>query len=131
MDDPEGALRQAYHDAEKQLQKSNIDCNLSGCTAVTALRHDGHIIVANAGDSRCVLGRAEPVAAGASSTAKGGVRSGVKDCLNLSGSVVSASTKAGRSSPTPMQTNARLRAIDLSSDHTPHRPDEAARIRYV
>jgi len=53
--DPKGVLRQAFFAAHTDLQNSRVDCTCSGTTCVLAYILDGKIVVANAGDSRCVL----------------------------------------------------------------------------
>ncbi|KAG2499354.1 hypothetical protein HYH03_002929 [Edaphochlamys debaryana] len=41
------------------LQQPGLDCSLSGCTAVVAALAGDCLVVANAGDSRCIIGRFE------------------------------------------------------------------------
>jgi hypothetical protein len=115
--DPEGSLKSAYKEAEKALTKSPIDCDLSGCTAVTTLCFGGQLVVANAGDSRAVLGRAD--GGGSGGRAGGGKYGYDRGSTRGQGGGGHQSASAGTS----------LRAVDLSQDHNPHRPDEAARIR--
>jgi protein phosphatase PTC2/3 len=58
------ALGQAFLDidvAVRDYQDNNVDS--SGCTSVTAMITPRHIICANAGDSRCVLGTCNTVKA--------------------------------------------------------------------
>lgn len=50
----------AHLRANEALKKSDIDCSLSGSTAVTCLKRGRRLMVANVGDSRAVLGRAMP-----------------------------------------------------------------------
>ncbi len=75
--DPKGTLRHAFvkmqrdlvvclssilfsfHFTHSSLQNSKVDCTCSGATCVVAYMNGNKIIVANAGDSRCVLGRLE------------------------------------------------------------------------
>ena len=44
-------------DAEMREHQESVDTDRSGCTSVTCMITPTHIICANAGDSRCVLGR--------------------------------------------------------------------------
>lgn len=62
------ALKQAFENIDNQLrtlQESDHSPNsdTSGCTANTAMVTPTHIVCANAGDSRCVLGTAQTVIA--------------------------------------------------------------------
>ena len=52
------ALSQAFLDldAELRIRQSTDKFDSSGCTSVTAMITPSHIVCANAGDSRCVLG---------------------------------------------------------------------------
>ena len=63
LGDDETAKREfmaAHHRANEALKKSGIDVTLSGSTAVTCLKRGRRLLVANVGDSRAVLGRADP-----------------------------------------------------------------------
>jgi len=52
-----GALQQAFLDIDVALRSHQMSSpDSSGCTAVTAMITPKHIICANSGDSRCVLG---------------------------------------------------------------------------
>lgn len=59
------ALQQAFLDLDVELRNHQSRTpDTSGCTAVTAMITPGHIICANAGDSRCVLaydGQSKPL----------------------------------------------------------------------
>lgn len=58
--DHEAALSDAYQATQADLsQQPGLDCDMSGCTATTALLVDDVLVVANAGDSRCIIGRLE------------------------------------------------------------------------
>jgi len=51
-------LEKAYMDVDEHLKElTDVEKEKSGCTAITALITPDHIIVANCGDSRCVLSR--------------------------------------------------------------------------
>ncbi|GIL99338.1 hypothetical protein Vretimale_4528 [Volvox reticuliferus] len=58
--DPEAALLAGFASTQQfLLQQSGLDCGMSGCTAVAALLVNDSLLVANAGDSRCLAGRFE------------------------------------------------------------------------
>lgn len=57
QEDVPRALAAAYSETASALQGMNIDARQSGTTAVTCMRYDNQLFVANVGDSRCVLGR--------------------------------------------------------------------------
>mmetsp|Transcript_47223 Transcript_47223/g.90139 ORF Transcript_47223/g.90139 Transcript_47223/m.90139 type:complete len:613 (-) Transcript_47223:216-2054(-) len=58
-DDPDEALHWAFNKAASELKRSGIDCRESGSTTVSCLRKGDELLVANVGDSRCVMGRME------------------------------------------------------------------------
>lgn len=52
----EGAMQEALQDAESALVDSGeVDCSLSGCTAVACLVQGCRVVVMNVGDSRAVV----------------------------------------------------------------------------
>jgi serine/threonine protein phosphatase PrpC len=53
----ERELMAAHHRTNEALKQSGIDVSLSGSTACTALKRGRRLLIANVGDSRCVLGR--------------------------------------------------------------------------
>lgn len=57
----QGDYKQAVHnsflDTASELKKANVDVRESGTTAVSCARRGNKLVVANVGDSRCVLGR--------------------------------------------------------------------------
>ncbi|PNH12069.1 putative protein phosphatase 2C 12 [Tetrabaena socialis] len=56
----EEALSSSFAGAHQfLLQQPGLDCSMSGCTAVVALLADDVLFVANAGDSRAIIGRFE------------------------------------------------------------------------
>eukprot|EP00301_Raphidiophrys_heterophryoidea_P023997 c7657_g1_i1.p1 GENE.c7657_g1_i1~~c7657_g1_i1.p1 ORF type:complete len:315 (-),score=46.44 c7657_g1_i1:480-1397(-) len=54
-EDAEKAFIEAFAEVDHQLAE-NVDATLSGSTCTTCLVRNGELIVANCGDSRCVLG---------------------------------------------------------------------------
>eukprot|EP00937_MAST-01D_sp_MAST-1D-sp2_P003932 g3932.t1 len=92
------AMYNALKSCAPALQRSTIDTTFSGTTAVAALRHRGHLVVGNIGDSRAVLGRRVRV---------GGAGGG-----RGRGAGAGASHGADEDS-------ARVKAVPLSVDHTP------------
>eukprot|EP00301_Raphidiophrys_heterophryoidea_P024913 c8228_g1_i1.p1 GENE.c8228_g1_i1~~c8228_g1_i1.p1 ORF type:complete len:366 (+),score=82.32 c8228_g1_i1:147-1244(+) len=56
LEGPEKALKNVFSNAQKAIGKSGTDCFLSGTTCVVCVCTPTQLIVANAGDSRCVLG---------------------------------------------------------------------------
>ncbi|EFJ42980.1 hypothetical protein VOLCADRAFT_96929 [Volvox carteri f. nagariensis] len=59
-DDPGTALLSGFASTQQfLLQQPGLDCSLSGCTAVVAMLVSDTLVVANAGDSRCLAGRFE------------------------------------------------------------------------
>ena len=75
-------------------------------------------MVANAGDSRAVLGRAD-----------GGGNGGQRGAGAGKYGYDRGNVRGGGGGQQAMGGEVRMRAVDLSHDHNPHRPDEAARIR--
>ena len=64
-------LKDAFGTAQKSLLRAHgADCAESGSTCVVCVRRGDNLIVANVGDSRCVLGRR--VVAGSNPGAGGG-----------------------------------------------------------
>jgi len=57
--DPGDALTKAYLTVDDDLAKA-VDASVSGTTAVTCLMKDGHMWIANSGDSRAIVVRKEP-----------------------------------------------------------------------
>jgi serine/threonine protein phosphatase PrpC len=55
----EDTLTWAFHKAASEIKRSGIDCRESGSTTVSCLRRGDSLLVANVGDSRCVMGREE------------------------------------------------------------------------
>ena len=108
-------LKDAFGTAQKSLLRAHgADCAESGSTCVVCVRRGDNLIVANVGDSRCVLGRR--VVAGSNPGAGGG---GGRDAPFASGFGRASGGSKGCSSYV---------AVDLSVDHKPDRPDEAARV---
>ena len=108
-------LKDAFGTAQKSLLRAHgADCAESGSTCVVCVRRGDNLIVANVGDSRCVLGRR--VVAGSNPGAGGG---GGRDVPFASGFGRASGGSKGCSSYV---------AVDLSVDHKPDRPDEAARV---
>ena len=98
--DPSAALAGAYSETQQKLiQNHRADALMSGTTAVTAYQHRNKLFVANVGDSRAVLGRLQ------TARANGGARAG--------GAGIEQA----------------MRAIDITSDQKPERPDERQRIQ--
>ena len=60
----------AHHRTNEALKQSGIDVTLSGSTACTALKRGRRLLIANVGDSRAVLGRADPSRPGGGLVAK-------------------------------------------------------------
>jgi len=54
--DPDKGLKNVFSGSHKALGKSEINSYLSGTTCVVCVYHENQLIVANAGDSRCVVG---------------------------------------------------------------------------
>eukprot|EP00434_Breviolum_minutum_P008429 symbB.v1.2.007440.t1/scaffold445.1/size204899/3 len=55
---PAMAMENAYAETQRGIERSHaIDAQRSGTTAVACYRHRDHLVVANVGDSRAVLGR--------------------------------------------------------------------------
>lgn len=55
---PAIAMENAYAETQRGIERSHtIDAQRSGTTAVACYRHRDHLVVANVGDSRAVLGR--------------------------------------------------------------------------
>jgi len=57
--DPGTALSEAYIKVDESLAQS-VDATVSGTTAVTAVIKDGHLWIANSGDSRAIVVRKTP-----------------------------------------------------------------------
>jgi len=94
-DDPFVALNAACVATNQRLSTSDVDVYVSGSTGIFAYIKGNRVYVANVGDSRAVLARADTTTS---------------------------------SSSTPGGARPRLRALDLSNDQKPDRPDEQARI---
>ncbi len=70
--DHEAALLDAYQATQADLScHPGLDCDMSGCTATTAMLVEDTIVVANAGDSRCIIGTNESGRAGGPVQGKG------------------------------------------------------------
>ena len=57
LTDPGSSLRYAFEHADHLLESGKINAAQSGTTAVGVLMRGGEVVVANAGDSRAVIGR--------------------------------------------------------------------------
>jgi len=56
--EPVAAIQAAFRDTQEKIEKEHRhQAELSGTTAITAYQHRNHLVVANVGDSRAVLGR--------------------------------------------------------------------------
>ena len=128
-------LTDAFAAAQKALLRAHgADCAESGSTCVVCVREGDNLIVANVGDSRCVLGR-RVVGAGSNPGGSGrelppfasfGSRTGT-------GGFERYNARRGGSTGPLDKNGAKTKAysyvaVDLSVDHKPDRPDEASRI---
>ena len=112
--DPLLAMSRGCLSTNEQLSVSHIDVYVSGSTGISSLLRGNRLFVANVGDSRAVLGRAT-APAGSSLTASTSTDTQTPGGAN-------GSAGSGRASLL------NIRALDLSSDQKPDRPDEHARI---
>ena len=98
-------LKESFANAQRDLLRSHgRDCQESGTTCVVCAREGDHIITANVGDSRCVLGR----------------EVGAQDARFAKMDFGSSKSKKNQGKT--------FTAVDLSDDHKPDRPDEASRV---
>jgi len=129
-------LTDAFAAAQKALLRAHgADCAESGSTCVVCVREGDNLIVANVGDSRCVLGRRSNVA-GSNPGGSGrelppfasfGSRTGTGGGFERYNARLGGST--GPLDKNGAKTKAySYVAVDLSVDHKPDRPDEASRI---
>lgn len=105
------ALVQAYENIDKELEMLDSSglMDQSGCTAVSCIITPTHVICANLGDSRCVIGsrRREATKTGAAG-AVGGILSSIKGGHVDHTSVITTTS--------------------LTEDHKPSNPEEKERI---
>ncbi|CAI5496262.1 unnamed protein product [Closterium sp. Naga37s-1] len=153
------AFRDAFVTTNVELHRSHVDDTMSGSTGIAVLLRDRMLYAANVGDSRAVLaewhmdeaaGRGDAEGgegAGGGEGRVGGVGGGTAEGTRKSGedgAVVpegeggttgggeGGGGEAGKGKEKKQGYSAggaTLRAVDLSSDQTPFRADECARVR--
>ena len=58
----EELMMASFQECNRLLSRiDNLDCSMSGSTGVVAVLAASRLIVANLGDSRCILGEAQPI----------------------------------------------------------------------
>ena len=120
-------LEDAFATAQKALLRAHgADCAESGSTCVVCARRGDNLVVANVGDSRCVLGRVVEgsIPGGGGRDAPFASRHhGAPGGSNGNGRGFERNARFGTRTVSPAYV-----AVDLSVDHKPDRPDEAARV---
>ena len=119
-------LEDAFATAQKALLRAHgADCAESGSTCVVCARRGDNLVVANVGDSRCVLGRVVEgsIPGGGGRDAPFASHHGAPGGSNGHGRGFERNARFGTRTVAPTYV-----AVDLSVDHKPDRPDEAARV---
>ena len=115
--DPARAFYDAFVLTNDELHRSPIDDSMSGSTGIVVLMNGRKLYTANVGDSRAVLAEWQP--AGGHAEGSAAQENGTAGEGEIEKAADTSLTVGGK----------KLTAVDLSSDQTPFRDDESARVK--
>eukprot|EP00002_Diphylleia_rotans_P018927 TRINITY_DN3658_c0_g2_i4.p1 TRINITY_DN3658_c0_g2~~TRINITY_DN3658_c0_g2_i4.p1 ORF type:complete len:416 (-),score=98.89 TRINITY_DN3658_c0_g2_i4:2146-3393(-) len=128
--DLRAAIEEAFAKTDAEfLEMAHRSGVSAGSTCVSAVVTRDSVLVANIGDSRCIL-CLEPPSLGTSTCQTSPLQSAGTTHGNLGANALSANTNAGLASGGASMSDLQVHVpfVEMSIDHKPNRPDEQQRI---